>query len=355
MVIYCLCMRPKALNYSLLVKILFVCLALLLSQLLFLKSANAQTKPFIRVNGADISAGGGSDPNCRGNYYSPASGDNREGGILTFTRGINGSGSQFGALSLGLIEGTGVSSNADKGFASQLARSGSNQLSFANSGNPAFGSINWGGLFNSTFCSPDYYSKSSTFTTNRNLSNFNVADYSGPELGLVYNPGPILTMSGGVIPASKDKTVFVNGNVYITSNITYAGYSTVNEIPKFALVARGNIYVAPGVTQLDGFYVAQPNGGAGGEFVSCAVAPPALPTPPELRNPCGNNRLVVNGAVSASKVHLLRTIGDGITGGVSAEEFNYTAAMVIGGGFFNDGNQNNTVEFDSVISLPPIF
>lgn len=317
----------------------------------------ADTKPYFTANGADVSAGGGTDPGCA-NYQSPTA-DQREGGILAFNRSLNGARAQYGAMSLGLIEGRGNPAN-DFGFASQRGSAPSgNGLSFANSGQGAFAN-NWGGLFGSSMCTPDYYGKLSSLSgvVSRNLATVNANDMN-TLTGRVFSytpPGGTLTINTGTVPVDADKSFFVDGNVYITNNIAYAGGYNASNVPKLAIVARGNIYVAPGVTNITGFYIAQlDTSNNRGEFWSCRVNVGSAPTPDELRNQC-NQPLNVNGAVAAAKVHLLRTNSDAITGaGPAGETFNYTPEMVIGGGFFDDGTRQNSVQFDSLISLPPIF
>lgn len=322
-----------------------------------MSSAFADTKPFVQVRGADVSAGGGVEGNpgtpsynCLDNYQSPGA-DPKTGGILTFNRAPNGSSSQYGAFALGLMEGNGTTN--DFGFATR----GNNQLSFANS-NSGLGT-NWGGLFGARSCTPNYFGKAPAAATG-----FALSDLTSGALVFKKSNGPITIADGNAahggtitIPAGVDKSIFIDGNLYITDNIVYAPHGTVGEIPKLAIVVKGDIFVDNDVTTLEGFYVAQPRSSTaddGGKFWSCSINGFVAPTAPELRS-C-NNPLTINGALAAAKVHLLRISGDAMTGaGPTAEIFNYDADMVLGGGFFNDGSRQNEVKFDSVISLPPIF
>lgn len=329
-------------------------LLLLASTLMAGNRAVADTKPYFVANGADVSAGGGVQTACNP-YYQPSA-DQREGGILAFNRSLNGARAQYGALSLGLIEGRGNPAN-DFGFATQRGSAPSgNGLTFANSGSAAF-TNNWGGLFGAYMCTADYYDKRTSFSNLQTSSTFVPGHLSNAFKGYSYSSMPTgtLVISGGTIPPGVDKTLFVDGNVHITGNINYAGGYNASNVPKLAIVARGNIYVSQTVNTLTGFYVAQPDTSNNrGEFWSCRTNAGSAPSPDELRNAC-NQTLTINGAVASARVHLLRTNGDAITNGPPAEIFNYTPEMVIGGGFFDDGTRQNTVQFDSLISLPPIF
>jgi len=136
--------------------------------------------------------------------------------------------------------------------------------------------------------------------------------------------------------------------VTITGNINYAKVFDPNNqssIPYFTLIARGNITVAGNVTNLDGLYVAQPNGGSSGIFSTC--------------DSFCTSQLVVNGAVIAQHAELLRAHGtldqpspdvNGV-GPNPAEIFNYVPSMVIGSPMLN--SQFGTLE--GIFNLPPVF
>src|SRR5690606_4776520 len=84
-----------------------------------------------------------------------------------------------------------------------------------------------------------------------------------------------VNVNPGGIGAGRHVTIYVNGNAYISNNITYQSttYGNIGQIPSFRLIVRGNIYVAPGVTELNGLYVAMSNGTPNsGKFYTCGQA-----------------------------------------------------------------------------------
>lgn len=107
-------------------------------------------------------------------------------------------------------------------------------------------------------------------------------------------------------PSTK---VYVNGNVYISGNIVYStsGWSydpgsRVDSIPSLVLYASGNIYIDPGVSQLDGTYI------SGGTIYTCGVSTSQACASSSLYS-TGKNQLVVNGSFVADQVKLMRTFG----------------------------------------------
>ncbi len=330
----------------------------------FAPLAYADTKPYFKARGADVAAGGWfySGANCntalfQDNFYNNSA-DNRYGGILTFINtGSNvGSSDQFAAFSLGLIQG---GNNGNKyGFYSQQPQAtytNHGNLSFANSvSSPPTGF--WGGLFQGSshpqtvHCIPDYYSKK--IGTPLSFPGFSAASAQ------YYNTGSPYTLAGGTVPAGKSITLFVKGSVYISGNITYASH-TADNVPKFALVVLGSIYVNPAVSQLDGLYIAQPDPANAnqvvndtGVFWTCHSSDPNQVVKFDYVASTCNSSLTVNGAVIAKQVNLLRSNGD-IGNATVAETFNYTPEMIIGGPFFNP--PGGTAKIESLISLPPIF
>jgi hypothetical protein len=118
-----------------------------------------------------------------------------------------------------------------------------------------------------------------------------------------------LKISGGTV--SGGTAIFVKGNVYLNGNITYAtaGWSPGN-VPSLVIVATGNIYIDPGVTQLDGVYMAQPSSSsAGGTVYTCGTAISSTTFQVNNDFTACRNQLLVNGSFKAGKVKLLRTFG----------------------------------------------
>jgi hypothetical protein len=153
-----------------------------------------------------------------------------------------------------------------------------------------------------------------------------------------------------VLVAGATKIFLVDGNVTITSNIAYpASFASAAEIASVLIIAKGNIYVNPGVTQMDGIYISR------GTFYSCWPK-----SEPATISTC-NSRLTVNGSVMANNTDLFRTGGsDGGTPAArkaSAETFNLSPEIFI----YNALNKNvydgsiTTLTTSNTRELPPRF
>ena len=191
----------------------------------------------------------------------------------------------------------------------------------------------------------------------------------------------VINPSGAEIPSDgRSITIFVDGNAYIADNITYRSNYSVDDIPRFALVARGNIYIGPGVTRLDGLYIAQPVNPTNisainadsGVIWTCHANDnnPVLDTFP---NDFCRQGLLVNGAFIAKQINMLRIRGDvaaapspssagseeqlesALSSNNIAEVFNYPPEMLVGGPFFSQPASTGDPRVQSLISLPPVF
>lgn len=302
-------------------------------------------KPYARVFGGDISAGNGPETvpeTCAANMNAAVVGWNKRA-----PGNFAGAGSQYAAFAL----------NAIRDFASALGSPASANaqaptgLSFANTSvNPGNGAF--GGSFGSEPCMHDYYGDKPA-TTQAMPANFN-AMITGN-----YAASGTVTLGGGVVDRNERIALFVDGDVFINGNIMFAGGMwDINETPSLRLIVRGNIYVSRTVTQLDGLFVAQANGSAGGNFYTCATSAAALPLNGSLYNTC-LGKLTVNGAVVANQIHLLRTVGS-----LSQSNAGETNASTAAGEVINFGPalwlmqpqppESSTPDYDAIISLPPI-
>lgn len=264
-------------------------------------------EPYVSFTGNDVIGDPAFAPDCNSNDYY-------ESGIYAFstdsygnynappssTAGTGGSGSQFGAQALGIIEGL----TSGSFLSSDNNNSNGMGLTFANSYNDDAGGVTptgssnsppedtfppadgnpLGGYFGSTTCEPDYYHKdmpASTTSISTNIVNSSLATgppaagSNGSNYSVTANGTNPVTIGGDGNPIyvanGVRETIFVKGNVYIESNIEYKGGlsssdpnytswgSSISNIPSLYIVAEGNIYVAPNVTQLDGVYIAQPD------------------------------------------------------------------------------------------------
>jgi hypothetical protein len=385
--------------------------------------ADTTTRPYIKTFGSDVMSGGwfngssgctsGPGSNYQNSSFSSSSfaADTRYGGILTYTKsggGIaqGGSSSQYGAFSLGEIDGRAPLPPTPPnitGFYSQGSQPNSNvnKLSFANTD----ATLPFGGEFEGSNsqgnCIPDYFDKLDPTAATTPIKGNLRGDFNSPSTITYYGNAPAgnLDLFGGSgapamnLRAGNKIAIFVKGNVYISRNVIYDSASTVDKVPKFMLVVRGSIYVDPGVTRLDGLYIAQPidntPGSVGsdtGVFWTChdqasSPAPDPYYPPANCTQP-----LVVNGAVVAKQVNFLRvggssgsTTSDVVTTANTGEDnpgtvtncsnspsfanchvsevFNYIPAMFMGGSFFDTSSSSTSggLHIDSEVSLPPVF
>lgn len=299
-------------------------------------------KPYVKVFGGDVVTGSGlENAACTPNATASINSWNKEDATYT------GAGTQFAAMALG---------NIDQ-FATGQAATGVNKPSGLAFSNTVLNDT-YGGSFGGLPCIPDYYGQAANTTAVGNAINVSTLGTGS------YKASGNTTINGGDIVNPGNRIVlYVDGDVYISSNIRYVGSWTYDKVPLFELVVSGNIYIAPGVTQLDGAYIAQPKSGAKGSIYTCATAagPYAL-TDGAFYTPC-KNKLTVNGLFSAAQVYLMRTFGT-----ISSAAANETAASSNAGEVFNynptlwiaqppaGSNTNNSKvgKYDAITSLPPV-
>jgi hypothetical protein len=271
------------------------------------QSACAKTvnEPYAHFQGSDVSAGGGFGQSCTPTPTGAISTYSKAVGAAGGGTGNGGSGAQFGAQALDIISGL---TSASLRTSSPTGLSG---LTFANNDGHIGGSqpsrTNGGYLGGAAnFCVPDYFSDKPDSLSTPSIATGATA--GAGATGQYYKPnGGTLTLNGGTIPNTTNQAIFVEGDVTITGNIQYdsAARASIKDIPTFYLVVKGNIHIAPGVTRLDGVYVAQPTSTAApiktGFINSCW-----LPNPNQIYNSC-KNQLTVNGSFVAYKVLLTRS------------------------------------------------
>ncbi|GAC1390655.1 MAG: hypothetical protein NVSMB46_00870 [Candidatus Saccharimonadales bacterium] len=253
-------------------------------------------KPYVRLYGNDISAGGG--------FSAPAGcGLPTIGSILGNLNSPNiGSTDQLAAFALGSISG----------FGSSQMTAPEQRLDFANTGTQ--------GMFGYANCVPDYFGTKNPLTSpnvsgSLDLHNADGAYYSNGNLNLFENGSGFIMDSNGPNHVHRI-AVFVSGDVSITSNLNFRNGNNwdIDHVPTLWVIASGNINIAPNVTQLDGVYIAQPNPAGttnAGRIFTCAIgnvsAPPRYDSH-AIYSQCAN-QLTVNGAFIAQEVKLQRTFG----------------------------------------------
>lgn len=306
------------------------------------------SKPYFQVTEGDIAAGAGmstSGMDCAAGGIDP----NPNAGIVSWNTGsaggYAGAGVKYGGFALkhlqGFVTGQGTGYQPS-------------QLAFGNTG--AADQVDpsrefYGGQLGSLECTPDYFTGATDVEEGvQSLSTLIQARY-----GVVVAPGGTYTVPDG------QKTVFyidINAKVLIDVNVVYDGsYANVAAVPSFAVVARGNIYIAPSVTRLDGMYIAQPRDASSNDGIIYSCAPSGTNTnavnvmDSSLYAAC-NTQLAVNGSFVSRQVWLLRTIGS-VGTGTPAEIFRYTPEQWVNASF-NDPTSIGVDRYDSITSLPPV-
>ena len=301
-------------------------------------------KPYLKIYGNDVRAGGGFGG-------SGCSAINPTASIQTFdkTTPINqtsstwsGASSQFAASALGEINQFYTAGLRDPTGPTNLPRSGID-ATFGNIKTPAGAGVNnkvtpnasgFSGISN---CITDFFS----LGTNPIVGNLPI--------------GPATIAQG------QHQAYFFKGDVTIIGNIVYqnsgSGWgAALTDIPSLYVIVQGNIFIDKDVTELDGVYVAQPAPGTrtGGEIVTCGTI---TVTPSDC-----SKKLTINGAFIARQVRFKRTNGDLATGISNepssspniAETFNFSPEVFLSPLAPSLQRSAPHQRYDYITSLPPV-
>ncbi len=303
-------------------------------------------KPFVSVVGGDVEAGA---PMTINGSDCTTVGQDSTAGFVSWNQenaAFNGAGVQYAAMVLNYLQ------DFPSAQGSGLAPTG---LSFANTRNIS-GTDLYGGGLGSESCVPDYFGPAETMSpTYRGNHTLGVGDMNKT----VYVKGGNLTIGGNTPVGIDTNTVlYVSGNVYINGNITFSNsYPRVSDIPSLSIIASGNIYIAPNVTELDGLYVAEPTSGtSGGNIYTCTTAPYAIAG---LTNSIStyfttcDTKLNVYGSFIAKKLWLLRTNGT-LSTNTPAETFHYDPEIWLAEPSNVVAGQGSAGAYDAITSLPPV-
>ncbi len=341
------------------------------------------TKPYLRVYGNDVAAGGAFKRECSINDVP-----NQKATILTRAKVINpwdqdsngpenwaGGATQFAAFALGeIVEFSSAGMHSPR--ENTKGRSWTTPVTDLTFGNfnpnhvPSYSIknyvnnptaltyilngdkvINYGGRGGVVNCMPDFFAQAAA---------------SGEPVtqGLFYaSPAP---PSSRTIGTGQHIAEYVNGPVVIRSNIAFSGASTnwasLNSIPSYFLIVRGNIYIQPNVTQLDGVYIAQPVAGVAnsGRIITCANGQASF-SATTLYSAC-NTKLTINGAFIAKQVKFRRTKGtlknatpnEAASSTNIAEVFNFRPELYVAPLPPSLIRTEGYDKYDFITSLPPI-
>lgn len=311
-------------------------------------------KPYFRSYGGDVVVGRNFVNNGSCSATQPSS------SIKAFTRqngtDFAGSGSEFAARATDVIEG----------FLSASTRTSNpvspNGLSFGN----RTGVGNDQSAY--TGCIPDYWNEyiQGKYPDQATLDSHNLNKSN--KLGLTANGSgewgdPI---NGITIGADRSGYYFYDGDLTITGNVTLAGYSynasdssaNLNQIPKFVLIVRGNINIAPNVTQLQGVFIAQEDSGKPGGGIINTCAGPGVNWQQCFAGP----KLEVQGSFIAREVKLNRLRGDIEGAGVregsdapqAAEVFIFRPDLLLSTAGDEQNPSTKITDYDSIVGLPPV-
>jgi hypothetical protein len=289
-------------------------------------------RPYVSVLGGDVSAGAGFGGSCTSN----SSNVNSWNLNTANTPNYYGGGSEIGAWASGNITNfvSGI------GLAGGAASNNGYGLSFSNTTNTGGAGHGGGYGTNAVPCMYDYYGNkpaslltlsTGSLTSFTSPTNITSGSYNAPTDGSgTYTMGNGTDMTLGQDPAGNGKQidVYVNGNLYIKSNIKYS-YTSLYQLPHINFYVKGSIFIDPNVTELHGVYIAQKTSGVvGGYLNTCA---PGATFAAQSYATC-NKQLKVVGAVAAENgLRLTRTFGNLATAtGASnqpAEIFQYSPEM----------------------------
>lgn len=288
-------------------------------------------KPAVKVMGGDVSAGNAfpSAGVCNASAYASSSITGWPGNAT-----YNGSSTEFGAYAPGPIFGFATSKR-------QAAMSPSG-LAFANTTQIAGISDWYGGSFGSMPCIADHagMKPAGITSTAASLSTLASGSYQYTSSAISGTP---------TIGRGKQVVLYRTGDLYINSNILYqrSGWATKADIPALKIVVSGNIYIAPGVTELNGVFIAQPTAATNTGVINTCSGVANANLYASCRTP-----LTVNGVFTAKRVDLRRTNGSA-SQGTTAETFRYLPEVWMAD-WPEVNNGVPTLRYDSMSNLAPI-
>lgn len=290
--------------------------------------------PYVHFMGGDVWAGGGfiqSDGTCATNQNAKIT-------TLSNSGADAGSLAEYAAFALGEISrfGSGSRPLHNSTDFSALGR----RLTFSNT------TTTLGRFGAAQHCIDDYAAAYESYPSVGTGS----VDLQTRPSGAWHSTGSI-SMRGTMQAGSRqvyliDGNVTINGNIrYVSGSSTNPTYSSVSQIPSLVVIARGDIRIAAGVSDIAGVFISR------GTFYTCYPKP----SPPTI-NTC-STQLTVNGPVIANNVDLYRTFGgEGSTAAqrrAPAEIFNLSPETFLRNALNETANQSITTS--SSRELPPRF
>lgn len=329
--------------------------------------------PYFKIFGGDIEAGG----DFEGTSCINPAGEGKIGGWYNNGSPMYGASTQFAATALGQIIGANSAHGRTPEVSAGLAFANDTANITTNAYSPKLG-----GNFGSTQCLFNPTLPSAT-TLNTSSASAGASPLNGDGTFRVPASYTPFTLGSGNFAPPHHITLNVEGDVFVSGNIMYNGDGNWNlnssaTPPSFMVVATGNIYIAPTVTELNGIYMAK------GNIYTCATSAGNPVQPPSLYNTC-NRQLLVHGSFVARHLNFMRTVGtlnDSLNGGANenresagrntcknqqlsvaptqpslkqcaGEVFDFSPEMYLSEWeIMPEGN--GAVQYDSLTSLPPV-
>lgn len=174
---------------------------------------------------------------------------------------------------------------------------------------------------------------------------------------------PTLTSPwAGNVGVTGSATYNVSGNLQIDGNVIYvnadSGYATKAAIPHLRIIVAGNIYISPGVTRLDGEYIAT------GDIYTCDIRGTASA---DIYDKCRAQPLIVNGSLVGRSVKLTRTNGTlrnategDMTPGTTTNSANVAETIYFRPEVYltprpTTADLSGVIRYDAITALPPRF
>ncbi|HSX05769.1 MAG TPA: hypothetical protein VLF69_04840 [Candidatus Saccharimonadales bacterium] len=308
-------------------------------------------QPYFNVLGGDVMAGPGFGDGCTENPATISSWNTN----TSLAPNYAGAGSQLGAWATDDITNFVSGMGLNGGAASQSGYG----LSFANDNNTS--GSGYGGNFgaNALPCAYDYFNNEPGGSSPMSTSLTSFTGVASGNYDAAVNASGFFTLGGAgnltlgtdpVTGAGQQISIYVEGDVYINSDILYAAYATIAQIPRLNLYVQGNIYIDNNISQLHGVYVAQEDAtGNGGTITTCTTGAAAVP---QSYATC-NHQLTFVGAVAAEGgLNMNRTYGSLIAApgipAAPAEIFQYGPELWL------NAPGSGSFEPQSYTGLPPV-
>lgn len=278
-------------------------------------------KPFFKVYGGNISAGGQFSQ-----VYDSAGNPSSTGCVTPTDEGVIGgyvntssatytfgSSTQLTAQAMRQIMGV-ESGKTTYNSAPSYRRAIANNTNIG--GGDANYGVNLGGNLNNTAGSascmttaePDDPSKTPTYGIADGSINANIPASAGSKVQFTHNNTPLTLNADSLV--DRDVSIFTDGDVIIAGNIYYSnGVWSRGSVPSLVIRAKGNIYIDKSVGNVDGMFISQKQNG---KISTCSTGLGAavhlVPQGGTFYADC-SKQLTIHGSFVADYVNLMRTYG----------------------------------------------